>query len=477
MGVGNPYGQKNVPKRYTVGDSTGGIARSPGIYLGIVKKNADDHNMGRLQVYIPAFGGDPRNEDTWISVSYASPFAGNTSIYEQGDNVEAYEDTIKSYGFWAVPPDVESLVLVAFLNGATETGYWFACVYQRGVNVSVPGIPALNTYGGEGKPAAPKNKKDFDPDLEKYVEHKPMSDALNKQGLKDDPVRGTSTSGSTRESPSRVIGLLTPGQHQFVMDDGDVNGKNRLIRLRTTNGTQILLDDVAGHIYLTTKDGANWVELSGDGNIHVYSSSNINIRAEGNLNLKADSDINIEAGSSINLKSKGSSINLESGADINTLAQANTRISSVQTSNINSGTGHYETAGVIHMNGPIADAANPISTYNLSTNQGNDTSICDTVPEHEPWGGHSGFINPLGNGNQQMKEDPAPDQSPRRPAENEKGADIKYIPNNSPEVSIDTVKTSDAAIDSIKQSNGFSPVNVADGKGQSGGFGSTIVPG
>jgi hypothetical protein len=92
----SPLGQKKVPQNYTGNTNNKGIATSQGIYVGVVKKNDDSQNMGRLQVWIEEFGGDPQDEATWISVSYASPFGGSTSIYEQGTNVKEYEDTIKS---------------------------------------------------------------------------------------------------------------------------------------------------------------------------------------------------------------------------------------------------------------------------------------------------------------------------------------------------------------------------------------------
>lgn len=478
--VGKPFGQKTAPANYR-NDSAGSM-RSPGVYVGIVKKNDDPQNMGRLQVHIPAFGGDPENPDTWISVSYASPFAGSTSIFDQGANVEEYEDTIKSYGFWAVPPDIDARVLVAFADGGKiDLGYWFACLFQRGTQVSVPGIPAKRTYGGDNKPAAPKNKRDLNPDLEKYVEHKPMSDALKKQGLAEDNLRGTTTSGATRESPSRVTGLLTPGQHQFVMDDGDKEGNNRLIRLRTTNGTQLLLDDVAGHVYVVSKNGESWLELSADGQIHVYGSSNVNIRSQANINLYADNNINIEAGNAVNIKTTTGSIKMESGNELSTFASTNTKITSLETSNINSGVAHYETAGVIHMNGPVADFHSPIEPYELTVNQGVTQSICSVVPEHEPWAGHSGSINPVGVGNQQMQEDPAPEKTPRLPKTGESPAPIlkEELPQDQlPTIkTLDEVKTSPEAVMCIKESNGYSPVNVNDGPGQSVGYGSVVTKG
>ena len=165
----SPLGQKKVPQNYAGNTNNKGIASSPGIYVGVVKRNDDSQNMGRLQVWVEEFGGDPDEESAWISVSYASPFGGSTSIYEQGTNVKEYSDTMKSYGFWAVPPDLEARVLIGFAAGKLDKGYWFACLFQRGTQVSIPGIPAKNTWSGENKPAAPKNKKDSDADLENIV--------------------------------------------------------------------------------------------------------------------------------------------------------------------------------------------------------------------------------------------------------------------------------------------------------------------
>jgi hypothetical protein len=472
----NPYGQSRVPTSYTENTEKMGSAPSFGIYVAIVKSNKDPQNMGRLRVYIPEFGGNPEDEKKWISVSYASPFAGSTSIFDQGSNVENYEDTIKSYGFWAVPPDVDSRVLVGFSAGKIEEGYWFACLYQRGTQVSVPGIPAKSTYGGDNKPAAPKNKKDLNPDLEKYVEHKPMSDALKKQGLEKDPIRGTTTSSATRETPSKVVGILTPGQHQFVMDDGDAQGKNKLIRLRTTNGTQILLDDTEGHIYLITKNGGNWIELSADGRVHIYGAGDVSVRSEANINFYANKDINIDAGNAVNIRTNMGNINLDSAADINTLAAYNTKITSVISSNIASGVTHIEQAGQIHMNGPTAATADRIKPYLLGTNQGVLTSICSTVPEREPWAGHSGSVNSKGKGNQKISDDPKPDQQPRQPRLNETPSPIITANAKGEIVSLAQARTSDTAVKFIKQANGYSPVNVQDGSGQSGGFGSTIIP-
>jgi hypothetical protein len=474
--VAKVNGSVKAPASYTTNQSAN-IPRRDGVYIGIVKKNDDPQNMGRLQVYIPDFGGDPEAESSWHSASYASPFGGTTSIFEQGKNVEEYSDTIKSYGFWAVPPDLDTQVLVTFIAGKGAPCYWFACIFQTGTQVSIPGLPAGKTHKGDNIPVAPKNRKDLDPDLTKYVAHEPAYNALKTQGLENDPLRGTTTSGAMREAPSKVVGLLTPGQHQFVLDDGDKDGNNRLIRLRTTNGTQLLLDDVAGHVYLISKNGESWVELSADGRIHLYGSKDINIRSQENINLYADNNVNIEAGLNINMKANAGSFQVSAGNEVSMLAVTNTKITSGESSNILSGTGHYETAGVIHMNGPVADAANEIPMYNLAVNQGVKESICSIVPEHEPWAGHSGMINPIGTGNMQMQKDPAPSQEqPRKPRTNENPSPVVPTPNKDEAVPIAEATVSDKIVSVIKQQNGYTPVNTADGPGESGGYGSVIIP-
>lgn len=476
-GVAGTRGQRKVPHNATSNDTSKlGISNGVGVYVGVVKDNTDGQHMGRLKVYIPQFGSsDPDDKKHWITVSYASPFAGSTSLFDLGNNVKEYSDTTKSYGMWFSQPDLGSEVLVAFSGGRTDQGFWFACLFNRGTQVSIPGIPALKTWTGEDKPAAPKNKKDKDPDLERYVEHKPMSDALTRQGLDKDVVRGITSSGATREAPSNVTGILTKGQHQFVMDDGDKDGQNKLIRLRTTNGVQILLDDVSGHIYLITKNGNSWFELSNDGQVHIYGAKDINVHSEANINLRSGKSINIEAVDNITL-SAGKKVTSQAGLETHVISGNSTHITSGTTSNIVSAAGHYETAGVIHMNGPEATPATQPTQNSLSANKLVTESICTVVPEHEPWLGHAGTINPAGPSGQQLKIDPLPQLTPVTPTA--KDYQLINFPKETTEpviASVATISTSPEVIEFIKESNGFTPVNVEDPTGQIIGYGTPFT--
>jgi hypothetical protein len=87
------------------------------------------------------------------------------------------------------------------------------------------------------------------------------------------------------------------------------------------------------------------------------------------------------------------------------------------------------------------------------------------------------MINPIGTGNMQMQKDPAPSQDqPRKPKPNETPAPVVPTPNKDDDVPIEEATVSDKIVSVIKQQNGYTPVNTADGPGESGGYGSVIVP-
>ena len=68
--------------------SQSGYRVDPGPYVGVVKNNIDPTRSGRLQVFIPDFGGDENDIQSWRTVSYASPYFGSTY---QPENSKANE--------------------------------------------------------------------------------------------------------------------------------------------------------------------------------------------------------------------------------------------------------------------------------------------------------------------------------------------------------------------------------------------------
>ena len=272
------------------------------IYIGFVKAVDDVQRMGRIKVWIPEVSGDPLDENQWFLCSYASPFAGASNIYKN-TNAPGWNNSQTSYGFWFVPPDLENEVVCCFINGDPGRGIWFGCLYQQNMNHMVPGIPGDG--GSSGLPVAEYNKLQSNVVVNSQTApiYTPLADSLKVQGLDKDASRGITDSGARRDVPKNLVyGILSPGGSQFVLDDND---EQKYIRLRTQQGTQVLINDTEGFIYLISRDGNSWAELGVDGTINVYGAQNINVRSQGSMNLHADLDINIEAGRSIFMKARG----------------------------------------------------------------------------------------------------------------------------------------------------------------------------
>ena len=86
------------------------------------------------------------------------------------------------------------------------------------------------------------------------------------------------------------------------MDDGDVNGQNELIRLRTRTGHQILMHNSQDLIYIANSKGTAWIEMTSAGKIDIYAADSVSIHSEKDFNFRADRDINLEAGRNINVR-------------------------------------------------------------------------------------------------------------------------------------------------------------------------------
>ena len=342
--------QKDFKEKYVDND--------PGPYIATVKVTQDPLRMGRLGVNIPALTltTNPGPEQI-IWCHYLSPFYGAKSINAVSEiDPYLYKETQHSYGMWAVPPDIDTEVLVIFAKGelSNNTAFWMGCVQKPLVNQQVPGNGAtantskaaeaseasetskLADYGTEFLPAGEKNQRMYadgevlqNLDQWKYPINDVLADQLKKQGLVQDTVRGTTSSSARRESPSRVFGINTPGRiredsrvlniglsntkvktdrnpgHSFVMDDGAADGSNQLTRLRSASGHQVLMNDSEGVVYIANGSGKSFIEMDADGTVSVYSDGGINMRTEQDFNLHSDMNINFHAKGQINFTSEG----------------------------------------------------------------------------------------------------------------------------------------------------------------------------
>ena len=107
----------NEEKRTPTG--TADQIEGPGPYLAKVKSHLDGEYMGRLKVELLKHNSEGNSTETTgqtVTVDYLSPFYGVTPTQAIGNN-DGYEWTQKSYGFWAVPPDIGTRVLVIFAEG------------------------------------------------------------------------------------------------------------------------------------------------------------------------------------------------------------------------------------------------------------------------------------------------------------------------------------------------------------------------
>jgi hypothetical protein len=437
------------------------IKLDSGPYIGIVKNNLDPIRKGRLQVYIPDLGGDPNEPTNWRTVGYASPYMGGTGLFnlntgtlasEKPSEENLFDRVDHTYGMWMVPPDVNNQVLVTFVAGDPNRGYWFACILQNSSHGMVPGLSSTDKWSDPGELESKTLAKNNYPALEfnehnenlrrpGYLNnnqrplHRRQFERLVQQGLENDSVRGTHTSSSQREAPSGVFGISTPGRpdpdfknnpellekfvkgeattqeleirarqggHTFVMDDGDFNGNDQAMRLRTAGGHQIVMHDSDQTMYISNSNGSVWIELSNSGHLHIFSSNGINVRSQGDINLHSDQDINMQAGGDVNIKARYALRSEATQTDLS--ASAGTRIvsSTVDLAAPNQIRIQSSEPGSVFINSgpPITPPPEIVVKKHGDTKKTpNDTwgfqpdtltSIATAVPTHEPWNRRAG---------------------------------------------------------------------------------------
>ena len=435
-----------------------GKLSSPGPFLAEITNHLDTTYMGGIEVSLikgTASAIDKQSET--YTVKYLSPFAGNTSQRYEGNDSTNFNDVQKSYGMWMVPPDVGTKVMVIFVDGDPNQGYWFGCIQDEFQNHMMPGMAATKQsaitaeqerkYGTSYLPTGEFHKKsqtlNSGLQSDKFLKPvHPFADRLLAQGLLLDTARGVTSSSARRETPSAVFGISTPGPLDpdgkkgkvgyegnrqapvsrlggttFVMDDGDINGQNELVRIRTRTGHQILMHNSQDLIYIANSKGTAWIELTSNGKIDIYAQDSVSIHTEADFNFRADRDINMEAGRNFNisvgndlvaevknnlglivdqdgkiycggdaaytasgdlflnaqgaLQAKTDGMFLSSTGDVNINSNGTNKFSAGGDTNIFSGGTHYETASEIHMNGPTAmpasNASEPPETERLPT--------------------------------------------------------------------------------------------------------------
>ena len=345
----------------------GGAVVSPVPVFGVVKDNIDPIRSGRLRVYVSDMGGtNPEDSNSWVTVNYMTPFYGLTKGSGDKTGYGTYLQNPISYGMWFSPPDIGTTVICIFVSGDPNYGYWIGCIPEPEALFMVPANGSTetavlnpseaNSYGGAKKLPVTninKNNNAINNSPTFFNEPKPVNSylagVLNQQGLIRDTIRGTIGTSAQRETPSRVgWGVNTPGRpiyeggftdetiadaatgegqqsglkitsrrvgHSIVMDDGDLLGRDQLVRLRSSLGHQILMSDDGQCLFIIHANGQSWVELGKEGTIDMYATNSVNIRTQGDLNLHADNNINMHAKKDFNLYAENVTVNSDKKTD------------------------------------------------------------------------------------------------------------------------------------------------------------------
>lgn len=426
----------------------GAVEGNAGPFIARVVKHADPYYLGALEVELlktTEAGNIGETLGQTTIVYYASPFYGITQSASIGKN-DDYANTQKSYGWWAIPPDPGSLVLVTFVEGTREFGYWFACIPEKGMTFMLPSGqagteqlsgPVPSNLKGKKLPAGEYNKKITKPQTNNVVKYKrPVnSDFLNhliEEGLAEDDIRGLTTSGAQREFPSAVIGFSSPGpvdkrggspqgsiglkeskatvhvsrlgSSSIVIDDGD----DKLIREGPSSTTAYKYmnkeasekggDVSIPHnelIRLRTRTGAQILMHTSEDLIYINNSKGscwiemssngkLDVYAADSISFHTDNDFNFDAARDINFNA-GNNINMNAGANIFQTAAANWEIKVGADGKLTcGGTSNIKSSHHIEKAGKI-DMNGPDAAEAAAAN------VPVRIPAHEPWEFHENW--------------------------------------------------------------------------------------
>lgn len=349
----------------------------PGPYLAKVLNVLDPEYMGSLSVQLlksNEVGGPDYAQAGTYTARYLSPFAGQTTRSGISKN-DTYRDSQQSYGFWAIPPDPGTIVLVIFAEGNPNQCYWLGCIQDKYMNFAMPG-QVSTSYTTDGTPGDLQGKKipvaEYNKVLEEGLGQDPTQfrkpyqtefvNNLEEQGLLGDEARGTSTSSARREVPSAVFGISTPGPYdkrpgapnervgttadfanitrsrlggsEFVMDDGD----DKLLRRKDASSggpdyAKVMMNEDDGDptlphnelLRLRTRTGHQVLLHNTEDLIYIANSRGtawIELTSDGKIDIYAKDSISMHTENDFNLTADRN-VTIEAGANIAIKASGN----------------------------------------------------------------------------------------------------------------------------------------------------------
>lgn len=449
----------NVYKKSTGGES--GRTYFDQITIGFVVDTNDPQQMGRVRARCPSLN-DPGDTAEYTLedipwAMYCSPFGGSVSDVPRGPEDDITPGEV-AYGMWNIPK-VGSQVLVMCLDGNPQQRIYIGCVHGQFLPHTLPhgryNNDEVGTLDGplsstedqiqplyKNQTTAFNDKRtspewrtrgaDFaatalDPGMvsnaisdksdDKDIASTELdgNEVVHRQGYTTDRFNAERVfKTTTGRYDNQISSWTTPGFHSIAMDD---RAENCRMRMRTTSGHQIILDDTNERIYISTAEGKNWIEMDQRGNIDLFSESRVSIHAADDINLTSKQDIRMSAEnihmysnaetriqsaddisvSGDNLRFKAESgLYAESGSSMHFNSSGDLISTSVGMCNIKSGSilsldaagimnllaagNVLVTGALVHLNGPPATPAIPASSPDeIQSNQPS------RVPQSEPW--------------------------------------------------------------------------------------------
>lgn len=376
--------QKRVRSHFNQNLINSGVNIPAGIYLGEVTQTSrdDPDGFGRVKVHVfrlfpaivPEGGnaeGEPELGSIWCQRMF--PPVGGTG---------GGSSSSVTHGFAGPSPEVGNTVIVGYTGD-----------YNSGIVLGI--LPDLvrregSTTGGAVAENPEGVAATFEPDEQGERTQRPIA-----PGSADDLLQNDTLRGRPRFYESN-IGFFTQNGSGIVATDGDPEDNTGSgVRLRTAQGSQIILDDRTGTIYMNNRSGTGWMEMNNNGDVDIYCQGTFSVRAVGGFNFHTDNNISAQADEGIYLKSLGGGgIKLQAaGGNIDMTSLNDLRITA------QGGELHVNTGGNIlltsraniHLNGPTADRADIPTPANQLGNTGITESVSSRVPEAEPWRGHLDF--------------------------------------------------------------------------------------
>lgn len=358
-----------------------------GLTLGVVVSGDDPLQQGRLQVFCPSLGDDPDKPAALPWCAYVMPFGGviNNSSYVRGPKGDTTDGPVH-YGFWGIP-EMGAHVLVGCIDGDFRRRFWVGSVpahqetntiltgkykWGGGSNPDGPlsgtGSPLEPQYtnlstafegdrdsqewktrGGDypaavnrrdegSRPNDDKGASYMDSIYEDVDSNEKMSEA--KPGLGDPGYDWSNFGNIAGNRSSKTYGFSTPGGHSIHCDDRTYNSR---IRIRSSGGHTVLLDDTNERIYVMTAEGNSYVELDQSGNVDVYAKRRLSVHAEKDINFSTDETFRVHAKKGIHMYSGNTlgqeelesipndgEIRFHATNDIHVISEKNIRVLSIE---------------------------------------------------------------------------------------------------------------------------------------------------